>query len=236
MWAIRAGRTVTPVTSQPGAGGAVVGRGPGARFDLVVTRGPHVVAGRTVELENNAWLLGDDEQCLVVDAPHDPDAVVAAVAGRRVVAVACTHAHGDHVRVAPEVGRRVGAPVLLHPADLPVWRRVHDVAEPDGPLSDGQVLDVAGIEVEVLHTPGHTPGSVCLRVPALGAVLSGDTLFPGGPGATRPPFGDFPTIISSVRDRLFTLPPATRVLPGHGPATSVGAEAPHLPEWVARGW
>jgi glyoxylase-like metal-dependent hydrolase (beta-lactamase superfamily II) len=213
-----------------------VTRHPGPRFDLTVTRGPHVVAGCTIELENNAWTLGDDGECLVVDAPHDADAVVAAAAGRRVVAVACTHAHGDHVGRAPEVGRRLAAPVLLHPADLPVWRRVHDDAEPDGPLADRQVLDVAGIEVEVLHTPGHTPGSVCLSVPALGAVLSGDTLFPGGPGATRPPFGDFAAIIASVRDRLFTLPPGTRVLPGHGPTTTVGAEAPHLPEWIARGW
>ncbi len=206
------------------------------RFDLVVTRSTHVVAGRSIELENNAWLLGDDEQCLVVDAPHDADAIVEAVAGRRVRAIACTHAHGDHVRLAPEVGRRLGAPVLLHPADLPVWCGVHEVAEPDGPLADGQVLEVAGVEVEVCHTPGHTPGSVCLRVPALGAVLSGDTLFPGGPGATRAPFGDFPAIIASIRDRLFTLPPETRVLPGHGATTTVGTEAPHLPEWIARGW
>jgi glyoxylase-like metal-dependent hydrolase (beta-lactamase superfamily II) len=208
----------------------------GLRFDLTVTRGPHVVDGRAVELENNAWVLGDDAECLVVDAPHDADAVAAAVAGRRVVAVACTHAHGDHVRLAPEVGRRLGAPVLLHPADLPVWRRVHPVDSPAGSLSDGQVITVAGTEVVVRHTPGHTPGSVCLEVAALESVLTGDTLFPGGPGATRPPFGDFPLIIASVRDRLFRLPSHTRVLPGHGPTTTIGAEAPHLAEWIERGW
>lgn len=206
------------------------------RFDIAVVSGRHTIDGREVVLENNAWVLGDDEECLVVDAPHDPDAVVALAAGRRVVAVACTHAHGDHVRHAPEVGRRLGAPVLLHPADLPVWRRVHPQEQPDGALADGQVLEVAGLEVVAVHTPGHTPGSTCLRVDALGAVLTGDTLFPGGPGATRPPFGDFDRIIGSVRDRLFTLPADTRVLPGHGATTTIGAEAPHLPEWVARGW
>lgn len=207
-----------------------------ARFDLAVTRGPHTIEGRTVDLENNAWVMGDDRECLVVDAPHDPDAVVALVAGRRVVAVACTHAHGDHVRHAPEVGRRLDAPVLLHPADLPVWQRVHDREQPDGSLLDGQVLDVAGVEVVAVHTPGHTPGSTCLRVDALGAVLTGDTLFPGGPGATRPPFGDFATVIASIRERLFTLPGETRVLPGHGATTTVGDELPHLGEWIDRGW
>ncbi len=85
------------------------------------------------------------------------------------------------------------------------------------------------------HTPGHSPGSCCFHAAGLGAVFTGDTLFAGGPGATGRSFSDFGTIISSIRDRLLTLPPDTTVHPGHGASTTIGAEAPHLPEWIARG-
>jgi glyoxylase-like metal-dependent hydrolase (beta-lactamase superfamily II) len=207
-----------------------------ARIERLVTSGPFEFGGKPVDLENNVWLVGDDEEVLVVDAPHDVDAIVAAVAGRRVVGIACTHAHRDHVEFAPALGARLAAPVWLHPADGEVWRTVHAEGDPDGPLTEGQSLAVAGVELTVLHTPGHTPGSVSLHLPALGAVLTGDTLFPGGPGATGRPFSDFDTIIVSVRDRLLTLPPGTRVLPGHGDETTVGTESPHLEEWRARGY
>ncbi|KOV75694.1 Zn-dependent hydrolase, partial [Streptomyces sp. NRRL WC-3618] len=97
------------------------------------------------------------------------------------------------------------------------------------------VLTVAGVELTVLHTPGHAPGAVCLYAPALGALFTGDTLFNGGPGATGRSYSHFPTIIDSIRDRLLALPHETKVLTGHGDATSIGAEAPHLEEWIARG-
>ena len=203
------------------------------RVSHAVTSGPHRTAeGVDIVLENNAWVIGDDEECLVVDAPHDAGTVVDLVAGRRVVAVACTHAHADHVAEAPAVG----APVLLHPADLPLWRLTHARAEPDGSLADSGSIRVGGHDVQVWHTPGHTPGSCCLYLADQDLLFTGDTLFPGGPGATSHSWGDFPTIITSIRERLFTLPDRTRVLPGHGAETTIGAERPSLDEWIARGW
>ena len=206
-----------------------------ARVEHLVTSGTFSLDGQTFDVDNNVWLLGDDEQVLVIDAPHDPGAIAAAVAGRSVVAIACTHAHDDHVRSAPELGERLSAPVLLHPDDRVLWDLTHPGAPPDGPLEDGMVLEVAGSSVHVLHTPGHAPGAVCFWVPDLGAVFSGDTLFAGGPGATGRSYSDFPTILDSVRTRLLTLPPETVVHPGHGADTTIGAEAPAYDDWVARG-
>jgi glyoxylase-like metal-dependent hydrolase (beta-lactamase superfamily II) len=206
-----------------------------ARIEHLVTAGTFSLDGQTFEVENNVWLLGDDHEVLLIDAPHDADAIEAAVGDRNLAAVVCTHAHDDHVRYAPEVGERLSAPVLLHPDDRVLWDLVHARHEPDGALRDGMVLEVAGTRMTVLHTPGHAPGAVCLHVPDLGVVFSGDTLFAGGPGATGRSYSDFPTILSSIRSRLFALPPETRVLTGHGDETTVGAEAPSYDEWVKRG-
>jgi glyoxylase-like metal-dependent hydrolase (beta-lactamase superfamily II) len=129
----------------------------------------------------------------------------------------------------------VDAPVLLHPDDREVWDLTHPDTAPDGTLVDGDHIEVAGTRLTVLHTPGHAPGAVCFHAPELGAVFSGDTLFQGGPGATGRSFSDFPTIIDSIRDRLFTLPADTVVHTGHGDTTTIGAESPNLDEWVARG-
>ncbi|MFR9731124.1 MBL fold metallo-hydrolase, partial [Saccharopolyspora sp. MS10] len=157
------------------------------------------------------------------------------IAGRRVVAVIATHAHDDHVRLAPELGELVDAPVFLHPADAPVWRLTHPDRDPDRFLDDRQSIEVGRAELVVLHTPGHSPGSVCLYCPDLGAVFTGDTLFAGGPGATGRSFSDFPTITRSIRERLLPLPERTRVHPGHGESTTIAEVAPHLDEWIARG-
>ena len=204
------------------------------RIEHLVTSGTFSLDGQTFDVDNNVWLLGDDSEVIVFDAPHDPDAIEAAVGDRTVVAIACTHAHDDHVRCAPELAERLSTPVLLHPDDRVLWDLVHARHEPDGPLRDGQVLEVAGTRVGVLHTPGHAPGAVCFWVPDLGVVLSGDTLFSGGPGATGRSYSDYPTILDSIRTRLFTLPPETRVLTGHGDETTVAAEAPSYDEWVKR--
>ncbi len=206
-----------------------------ARIDHLVTSGTFSLDGQTFDVDNNVWIVGDDAECIVVDAPHDVDAIADAVGGRRVVAVVATHAHDDHVRRAPELAARLDAPVLLHPADRPVWELTHPAAAATTDLTDGQTIDVAGTRLHVLHTPGHSPGSVCLHAPDLGVVLTGDTLFRGGPGATGRSFSDFPTIVESIRTRLLTLPPQTRVLTGHGDATTIGDEAPHLQEWIDRG-
>ncbi|GAA0322784.1 MBL fold metallo-hydrolase [Actinoallomurus spadix] len=206
-----------------------------ARLDHLVTSGTFSLDGGTWDVDNNVWIIGDDAEALVIDAAHDADAIAAAVGDRRLVGIVCTHAHDDHVDAAPALAARTGAPILLHPADRPLWDLTHPGRAPDADLADGRTVRVAGVELTVLHTPGHSPGAVCLHAPALGAVFSGDTLFQGGPGATGRSFSDFPTIIDSIRGRLLTLPPETVVHTGHGDDTTVGAEAPHLEEWIARG-
>ncbi len=200
-----------------------------------VTSGTFSLDGQTFDVDNNVWVAGDDDECVVIDAPHDVAAIVDVVAGRRVVAVLATHAHDDHVRAAVRLADVTGAPVLLHPADLALWRLVHRGIRPDGDLRDGQVIEVAGTGVQVFHTPGHTPGACCFYLPELGVVFTGDTLFAGGPGATGRSYSDFGQIVASIRDRLLTLPPATVVHTGHGPSTTIAAEAPHLQEWINRG-
>ena len=201
-----------------------------ARIEHLVTSGTFSLDGGTWDVDNNVWIVGDDDEVIVIDAPHDADAIAAAVGGRRVVAIACTHAHDDHVRVAPELADRVGAPILLHADDRVVWELTHPDRAPDGELTDGQLLEVAGVSLEVLHTPGHAPGAVCFHAPALGAVFSGDTLFEGGPGATGRSYSDFATIVASIRARLLTLPDETVVHTGHGPTTTIGAERANVPQ------
>ncbi|WP_433384373.1 MBL fold metallo-hydrolase [Micromonospora sp. KLBMP9576] len=206
-----------------------------ARIEHAVTSGTFSLDGQTFDVDNNVWVVGDDVECVVVDAPHDVDTILAAVGDRQVRAILATHAHDDHVRVAPALARATGAPVLLHPADRVLWDMVHPGEAPDGELRDGQRIEVAGTALTVLHTPGHSPGACSFHAPALGAVFTGDTLFAGGPGATGRSYSDFGTIVASIRDRLLTLPPETVVHTGHGPSSTVGAEAPHLDEWLARG-
>ncbi|MFL6083608.1 MAG: MBL fold metallo-hydrolase [Mycobacterium sp.] len=204
------------------------------RIDRVVTSGQFCLDGGCWDVDNNIWLIGDDSEVLVVDAAHSAQPIVDAVGERKVVAVLCTHAHNDHVTVAPELAERFDAPILLHPDDEVLWKQTHPSVS-YSPLTDDQRITVAGIEIRVMHTPGHSPGSVCLYAPAMGAVCTGDTLFRGGPGATGRSYSDFPTIIDSIRSRLLALPAETVVYTGHGGDTTIGAEAPHLQEWIARG-
>ncbi|GGU58226.1 hydrolase [Streptomyces albospinus] len=205
-----------------------------ARIDHLVTSGTFSLDGGTWDVDNNVWIVGDGAEAVVIDAAHDADAIYEALDGRTLRAIICTHAHNDHIDAAPALASRTGARIHLHPDDLPLWKQTHPDTPPDVELMDGQVLTIAGVDLTVLHTPGHAPGAVCLYAPDLGTVFTGDTLFRGGPGATGRSFSDFPTIIASIRDRLLTLPPDTVVRTGHGEATTIGEEAPHLPEWLSR--
>ena len=200
----------------------------------VVTSGQFELDGGTWAVDNNIWVVGDDSDVVVFDAAHTARPIIDAVAGRNVVAVICTHGHNDHVTVAPELGQALDAPVLLHPADDVLWRMTHPGKE-FSILDDGVTVRAGAIELIGLHTPGHSPGSVCWFAPELGAVFSGDTLFQGGPGATGRSFSDFPTILDSIRNRLGTLPEDTVVYTGHGDTTNIGDEIVHYDEWVARG-
>lgn len=212
-----------------------------ARIQQVVTAGaigvgnPNLPA-EGVTLENNVWIVGDDAQALIIDAAHDSGAIIDAVGDRDTLGILLTHGHEDHINAALETAKQLDTHVYLHPADLFLWEGVHGDATPDFELTDGATFSVAGVELVTAHTPGHTPGSVSFVASALGSVFSGDTLFQGGPGATRWDYSDFAQIIESIQGRLLTLPGESAVLPGHGEGTRIDVEATQVEEWIARGW
>lgn len=199
-----------------------------ARVERIVTEGQFCLDGGCWDVANNIWLVGDDSEVVIIDAAHDAQPILDAVAGRRVTAIVCTHAHNDHVTVAPTLSAATGAPIRLHPADDVLWQQTHPRVE-YRELFDGEVFEIAGAQLRVLHTPGHSPGSCCLHLPEAGVVFSGDTLFQGGPGATGRSYSDYPTILSSINDVLFVLPDETVVHTGHGPDTTLGAERANVP-------
>lgn len=209
--------------------------GSGFRIDRTTTSGTFSLDGGTWEVENNVWVVGDDTECVVIDAPHDATAIIDLVAGRSVTAILLTHAHDDHIDAVSTLFEAVEAPVHLHPEDRMLWDAVHADTGPDGDLADGAEFSVAGRTLRVLHTPGHSPGSCCFHLPEEGVVFTGDTLFSGGPGATGRSFSSFETIIDSITEKLLTLPEETVVHTGHGDSTTIGAEAPHRQEWIDRG-
>jgi glyoxylase-like metal-dependent hydrolase (beta-lactamase superfamily II) len=194
-------------------------------IELVTTDGLFALDGGEWAVTNNIWLVGDDREVLVVDAAHDHRPIAEAVAGRRCRAIVLTHGHNDHINAAGALSDALDAPILLHPADRMLWEAVYPERRVDRPLAHGDVLGAGGVELAVLHTPGHSPGCCCLHDVRGGVVFSGDTLFCGGPGATGRSFSDEATILESIRTRLLTLPPETIVHTGHGASTTVGAEA-----------
>lgn len=205
-------------------------------IERVVTAGTFSLDGQDFAVENNVYLVGDDAAVLAIDAAHDAAPILERLGGRRLVAIVATHGHNDHINAAVPLAQATGAPILIHADDAMLWEVVAPSRRPDGALVDKAVLEAGGVRLEVLHTPGHTPGGCCLYDAAAGVLFSGDTLFRGGPGATGRRYSDFATIVAAIRDRLLVLAPETRVLPGHGEETTIGDEAPHLAEWLARGY
>ncbi|MGA9747831.1 MAG: MBL fold metallo-hydrolase [Nocardioides sp.] len=204
----------------------------GVRVDHGVTSGTFSLDGETHEVDNNIWVVGDDHECVVIDAPHDVEAIMAVVGERTVKAILLTHAHDDHARVAPALRERVnggqGAPILLHPDDRPLWELTHTDELWDVDLADGTAVEVAGVTLRAIHTPGHAPGAVCFHATELGCLFTGDTLFQGGPGATGRSYSDKETLVANIRERLLGLPDDTVVHTGHGDDTTIGAERPGL--------
>jgi glyoxylase-like metal-dependent hydrolase (beta-lactamase superfamily II) len=185
------------------------------------------------EMENNVYLVvcPSTRDAVLIDASDEAERLLKEVSKRRVHMrmILLTHGHPDHWGALGQLRDTWGVPVGIHLDDSDMVPLTPNFA-----LTDDQRIAVGGFVLRVLHTPGHTPGSVCLL--GDGVLFSGDTLFPGGPGATKPPLGEFPIIMRSLREKLFTLPDTTIVLPGHGKSTTIGKERPSLDEWEARGW
>jgi glyoxylase-like metal-dependent hydrolase (beta-lactamase superfamily II) len=182
-------------------------------------------------MDNNVYILVDRAtgDSVLFDAPTDAPRILDTLQGTNLKAILMTHADGDHVGALRELKRQTGAPIGVHRLErdrLPV--------PPDFEIEDGQNLELGSIQLRALHTPGHTPGG--LGFVTDGILIAGDTLFPGGPGNTQRPFSSFDQIIDSIRTKFFTLPDDTKVYPGHGASTTIGAEKPHLQQWIDRGW
>ncbi len=182
-------------------------------------------------MDNNVFVLRcrQSGEGLLIDAANEHELLLDLCKNLNVQQVIETHGHWDHIQAVPQV-RDAGYSVHITQADA------HMLDSYDEILEDDCVISVGRIKLETILTPGHTPGSMCFKVSDKPILFSGDTLFPGGPGATQFEGGNFEKIIESIDKRLFILDKETVVLPGHGENTTIGDERPHLDEWVDRGW
>lgn len=183
--------------------------------------------------DNNVFVIRCREtgEAVLIDAANEHEKLLELCTALNVRRVLETHGHWDHIQAVPAM-REAGLSVAVTAADAPMLKDVgYDVF-----IDDAEVIEVGRLRLQAIHNPGHTPGSISFLIEGSPLLFSGDTLFPGGPGGTKFEGGDFNTIIDSIDNKLFTLPPSTIVLPGHGLDTTIGNERPHLQEWVDRGW
>jgi hydroxyacylglutathione hydrolase len=198
-------------------------------------------------LQCNCTILGDEttRDALVIDPGYDIPRILAMLARHQLTvrSILVTHAHIDHIASASTLKQITGAPIMYSHADLPLvammaeqatWidAAVPTVHPPDHSPADNEALNVAGIEATVLHTPGHTQGSLCLHIPEASLLIAGDTLFAGSVGRTDLPGGNTAQLLGSIEERLLTLPGDTIVVPGHGPATTIGREKQTNPFFI----
>ncbi len=199
-----------------------------ARLEHLVTAGTFSLDGEDFDVENNIWIIGDDRDVIVIDAAHDHEPILEAIGDRNLVSIVCTHGHNDHINAAAVLADETGAPILLHTDDTMLWDVVYPDRRYDGSLEDGHTLEVAGADLTVLHTPGHSPGGCCLSWDAQRILFSGDTLFNGGPGATGRSFSSRELLVDSIERQLMGLPGETVVHTGHGDSTTIEAERTNL--------
>jgi glyoxylase-like metal-dependent hydrolase (beta-lactamase superfamily II) len=220
-----------------------------ARIDKVVTSGKVTVDDTEYDVESNTYIVGDDESVIVIDPAHEAEAILDAIGEREVMAVICTDGRDGHLSAVLEVAEadeEDPAPIALHQRDRLLWRqyfraqaRESEDAEfmkdlqPDLDIEDGGVFEIGGAQLDVLHTPGHTPGSICLYSEQLGTLFTGDTLHKGKPGRIGPEYPELEEQLNSIGPMLDTLPSDTRVLPGQGEETTVGEERSQWESWFA---
>jgi len=183
----------------------------------------------------NTWIVGDDDEVIVIDPGDDAALVLDTVGERELLAVICTHGHGGHARAAVEVAQRDEAPVALHPADLPAWREIHSGGDPEIDMEDGGIFEVADIALEVLHAPGHSRGSCCLYSEELKVVFTGDVVTENGPVPHEDSFPNWAKQLDAIGAHVLTLPPETRILPGHGDELTVATAEKRFNSWVVAG-
>ena len=206
----------------------------GLRIDRLVTSGTFSLDGGTWDVDNNVWIVGNDAECVVIDPAHDAGAIEAAVAGRTVKAILLTHGHDDHIAAVGDFRELVKAPVHLNREDWMLWERVFPGTEPDHASGRRHVRRGRRQAAGAAH-PGHSPGSMCFYPGQRGHRLHRRHPVPGRPGRHGPVLQRLPHHHRVHPERLLTLPAETVVRTGHGDTTTIGAEAPHLEEWIARG-
>jgi glyoxylase-like metal-dependent hydrolase (beta-lactamase superfamily II) len=203
------------------------------RIDQVSS--PAAAPARGGSAEISAWIIGDDDEVIVIDPGPDAGRVLDAVGDREVLAVICTHGHAEHIAAAVRVAERDEAPVALHPKDRLLWREAHPQDDAEIEMADGGIFEIADVRLEVMHTPGHTVGSVCLYCEELGVVFTGHALLATGPSPHDREFPDFAGQVNAIGEHLLTLPPDTRVLPGQGEETTIGEAETKFDSWVTAG-